>query len=76
MKKVSIFTKDHETNFDPEKETLILRPRVMMTREALNGWYFEINEELKKGVVMIPNWMDIAIIPKDAEILVEKESNN
>lgn len=70
----SIFEKPLQ--FDPEKELLVLRVNAIFKRDILNAIYFDIHKQIEKGVVMLPAWLDFAIIPKDTEILVEKESND
>lgn len=75
-KLVSVFAGDSQMIFNPEKETLLLRPRIMLPRERLDAWYFEISKQIEKGVAMIPTYFDLVVIPKQTEILVPKENSN
>ena len=75
-KLVSVFVGDSQMIFNPEKETLLLKSNINLKKEVLDIVYFEIFEQIKKGVVAIPMFMDVVIIPKETEFLVPKESNN
>lgn len=63
-----------EIKFDPEKETIILKLKATLKRETLDALYLDILEQMKNNVVILPPFMDVIIIPKNTEILVEKES--
>lgn len=75
-KLVSVFAGDSQMIFNPEKETLLLKSNINLKKEVLDIVYFEIFEQMKKGVVAIPMFMDVVIIPKETEILVPKENSN
>lgn len=61
-------------NFNPETDALVLRSKAMLKQELLDAIYLDISEQVKKGIVILPSFMELIIIPKDTEILVPKES--
>lgn len=74
--RVSIFSGDTQMVINPKKQTLVLRPLVALPRHQMDALYFEIEEEFRRGVVMLPTYFDLVVIPKDTDILVKKENND
>jgi hypothetical protein len=56
---------------DPEKEQLVLKVNMMLRNEELSALYFDIHEQYKTGVVVLPAFVDAAIVPKGTNIVVE-----
>ena len=56
---------------DPKKEQLVLRVNMMLRNEELSALYFDIHEQYKTGVVVLPAFVDAAIVPKGTNIVVE-----
>lgn len=57
---------------DPEKEKLVLRVNMMLRNEELSALYFDIHEQYKTGVVVLPAFVEAAVIPKNTSIVVAK----
>lgn len=73
-KLVKIHMGNDWVNFYPDTDTLLLRSKTMMKQELLDAIYLDISEQVKKGIVILPSFMELIIIPKDTEILVPKEN--
>lgn len=65
-----------EVKVNPEKDKLLLKVNMMVKSEVLNAIYFDIQKQYESGVVLVPSFMDFAIVPKETEILVKKEEQN
>lgn len=57
---------------DPNSNVLILKVNRNIPREQLDALYFDIYEQMKKGLVLLPYFVDPIVVPKDIEVLVEK----
>ena len=56
---------------DPKKEKLVLKVNIMLRNEELSALYFDIHEQYKTGVVVLPAFVDAAIVPNGTNIVVE-----
>lgn len=51
----------------------IFRVNANLKPSKLDALYVDLYEQFKNGFVLLPSFVEVITIPKDAEIFVEKE---
>ena len=51
---------------------LVLKANILMKQDKMDAIYVDFYEQFKKGLVILPPYVEAIIVPKDVEVLVEK----
>ena len=60
-------------NVDPTKEKLILKVNMIVKADLLQNIAKDVREQFNTGVVVIPQFIDVLIVPKDTEIEIKEK---
>ena len=74
LKRLSNLFKSKQIEVDPEKDVILFKVNCMLKSDVLNALYFDLQKQYETGVIVVPEFIDVMIIPKGTEILVEQES--
>lgn len=64
-------SKDNKVEFDPEKDLLVFKSKALLHPDVMHKVRDNIWEQIKKGMIVMPNYMDVVVIPDRDKVKYE-----